>query len=1024
MRFISSLRSCVSLPIFIACLTAWVLPAAHGEDLIDACGTAEHFFLLPGEKNVAAIKATDGRVELRKSGAGDAFIRWSSAEPQMTPLDDTHRWLSIRFDKFTAAGTKAAVNVQFYQNKKRLELAELWTVSGPAMISTDLRKLNAEATHFSLFIRHGGDAKGAVRIDEIRLGSLEYVVPAAIQAAVESKEELPPVPVKKIEVAVETGDIIPVVTPENGSKVALVVSNPGKERIDLTVHLDIEDYDHRRSILESNLTLEAGASSRMAPLFDGKTRGVYVIHYTLTDRASGEKAEGLTSFCCMTPAGPGPFRREGFLFSANGGPKGKGDEEDLRRVTRAISLAGIKVIRDSLPWEGVQYAGPDKWDKRSLTRHGHMLDVLKESGLEMQMLLGYNTPWNMPPGTGKRPDRSEWQFNPPQKGDIKNWLGYVDKVVGTFGDRVRYWEVWNESDLWDFWQGSSAEYLTLLEATYKAVKAHDAQHQVMTSGFALIGGHGGHREEDFQKKVCIQGRPFYDILAHHQHGRTEEFYKAVDGGLAEIRREVEPPAPLWFNETASNTPIDGYRLQAAALVRKLLFAWSRGAIGYTWYQTRTGTLDVDSKRRWGLMSEKLEPKFAYAAYNTLIGLLDDKDFDAELKRGPERYGFLFKQRSGGGEYVVGLWDEQEKRNEEPVTFSIGEVAGAFAVDLMGNRTPLAVRDGVTVIPSGPYPRFLLVQGAAQPPQLLKPLVFVGHPLPLAVPGRPCAIATKLSNPLDHELDLELIWSGLPGAAPEQKTTIRLPAKASTDRVFDIPFPVGFQIPSGDLHKLRLSFSAPDAGWSGHLQVPVEPALLIPSGSMEDRTADLQLDEDRYVTNLHENVPQREHLTWQGPADLGAKIWLQRDRDFLRVRVDVRDDHHHATPDNPGDADSVGLVLANPNSKGQWVIYGVRSDAGLDSVKILKSPGATKPGGIALKTTPIADGLRYDFALPLAALGLDDTALAAGRPFNVIVVDRDQGDREGWIQIAPAKVHWAPNWDASTFSKAIFETGAP
>ncbi len=1008
------------LLLFLAILSGSAGLVRAAEDRVDGCDTADNFFLFPGEKSVSAPTSMDGMVELRKSKPGDGFSRWSMEPSKPMPLTDANRWLSIRFGKFSAPGTAVVVYAVFYRENKRLAQSAVGTIQGgPGALVADLKHLNAQATHFSLLFRHAKNPRGVAKIDEIRLGAGKPKTPASTQNAVVKNEPLPPLTVQQVKVELATGNSIPVVAPGNEGAVALVLTNPGGQRMDLAIRLVIDDYHHNERTLAREISLGAGSTASVAPLFDGKTYGVYTIDYTLTDRATGDTARGFKSFCYMQPAGPTPYRREGFLFGVNGGAEIGSEEEDLRNAARAMALAGIKVMRGALYWEALQYRGPNRWVQKRIDDFSRILDILKENGIEVQMLLGYNTPWNMPPGIGKHPEQSQWQFNPPQKGDMQRWLGYVNKMVQTFGDRVRYWEVWNEADLWGFWHGSSGDYLTLLEATSKTIKSHSPDHRVMTSGFALIGGHGGHHEEDFQKKVCIQGRPFYDILAHHQHGRTDEFYRAVDGGLAEIRKRLDPPAPLWFNETADSNPKDGYRYQAAALARKLLFAWSRGAMGYTWYEMRAGTLEIDSKERWGLMSQGLEPKYAYGAYNTLVLLLDDKDFAAELNRGADRYGFVFRQRDGGGQYVVGLWDESEKLNEEPVAFAVGSGTKAFAVDLMGNRRPLAVTDGVAVIHSGLYPRFLLVEGAAKAPTLLKPLVAMDSPLPIAVPGRPFELPVQLHNPLRADAKINVSLSNLPGKASGPPATPTRAGRRSNEQIFAIAVPADFRLPYGDLHPMTLSYTVPGANWSGAIRVPIEPAVLVPERGMDERPPDVVLEDDRYVTNLHENAPERMHLTWQGTDDLSARIWLGRDATNLRVRVDVRDDRHNANLDNLGDADSVGLVLYLPQTKTNWVIYCARSNQGRSMGKVLGSTRSRESPQIDVITTPRDGALRYDIKLPFSRLGITDAILVEGIRLNVIVVDRDQKEREGWIQIAPPKVPWWPNRDASTFRTFMF-----
>lgn len=992
----------------------------------DNCDDKKNFFIFPGEKSDAAIISKNGKIEISKAKGGDAFTRWSNPARAKMPLNDNNRWLAISFDKFTKPGTAAVVYAVFFKGKKRLKHVEIGKIQGgDELLVADLKETAAqaapEADGFWLFFRHGNDPNGSIKIDKIKLDSKKPNIPKT--KARKKKVKLPLKPIEKLKVSVQTGDIIPVVTPGNENKVAFVLENPNETPIELEVKLDIEDYYRNQRSITKKINLEPNEKTEIKPLYDGKTFGVYVINYQLKDLKTQDIRKDITSFCYMKPSGPGTFQRPGFMFSVNGGADDSKNIEDLKRVSRAISVAGIKVMRSSLVWEALQYKGPNTWREKKIEEYVNMLEILKKHGIEVQQLLAYNTQWNVPENILSTKNRHAWQFCPPNKKSMPDWLAFVEKELAAFSGYVRYWEVWNEADLYDFWRGSSAEYLELLEATYKTIKKHNPELQVMTSGFALVGEHGGHREENFERKVAVKGRPFYDILAHHQHGRTDMFYKGVDGELASIRKQINPPAPLWFNETATNTKKDNYRLQAASLTRKLLFGWSRGAMGYTWYQMRTGDLSLKSRRRWGLMSQKLEPKYVYAAYNTLIGLLDDKDFASQLKRGQDRYGFLFKPKQNTGEYVVGLWDEKEKLNDEPMAFAVGKEAKVFQVDLMGNQIPIPVWEGTALIKTELYTRFLLVKNAKQAPKALKPLIEIASPLPTAQPGKPYELPVKLNNPGNADLVLELNWQNLPGQQQIAPMNITIPANGTVEKTFTLNIPQDFKLPYGDLQIMKLNYKTPTASWQGTMKVPLEPTLLIPQTAMDSRQPDVVLEKYRYVTNRHENAPQRNHLTWQGIDDLSARIWLQADGKNLNIRADVKDNYNNANIDNLGDGDSLGLVLSVPGQEKPFAHLFANSN-GKNIVQAVRCPKNKKPENIQLNTEPITGGLRYKVSIPYADLGLTQEILAKGIRMNIYAVDRDEEALEGWIQVAPVKHHWAPNWDPEMFSTFIFEGNQP
>ena len=70
------------------------------------------------------------------------------------------------------------------------------------------------------------------------------------------------------------------------------------------------------------------------------------------------------------------------------------------------------------------------------------------------------------------------------------WARFVDQAVqryrpgGTRGLHVRYWEIWNEPDLCQFWSGTAAQYAQLLKVAYLAIKNRDPLATVVWGGIA------------------------------------------------------------------------------------------------------------------------------------------------------------------------------------------------------------------------------------------------------------------------------------------------------------------------------------------------------------------------------------------------------------------------------------------------------------------------------------------------------------------------------------------------------------
>jgi len=61
----------------------------------------------------------------------------------------------------------------------------------------------------------------------------------------------------------------------------------------------------------------------------------------------------------------------------------------------------------------------------------------------------------------------------------------VAAIVTRYKSDVHYWEVWNEPDLAEFWNGTPAQYAALLDVTSSTIKQIDPTATVVLGGQAF-----------------------------------------------------------------------------------------------------------------------------------------------------------------------------------------------------------------------------------------------------------------------------------------------------------------------------------------------------------------------------------------------------------------------------------------------------------------------------------------------------------------------------------------------------------
>jgi hypothetical protein len=793
-------------------------------------------------------------------------------------------------------------------------------------------------------------------------------------------------------VDVETGSPIHVLAVGHERELALSIANGGDATAEAELEARFTHADGESVVFSTPVRVAPRTSERWTPPAVLEKRGGWTIDWTLTTPDGGRRSDRLL-VALLEPTGP-QSKPPKFLFSVCGGSGHPGWDRDLDKAIVAVGSAGIRVVRGGVGWEHVQQE-PGQWQQAWIDWYRQAARRYREVGAQQQFLLCYTARWAAPKELQGSQEMGDWLFAPP---DLNGWRAYVRKMATEFKDDVGWWEVWNEADLAGFWPGTCEQYLELLRVASEELRTVAPHGKIMHAGFALLGGHGGRKDPDFARKVTVQGRTWFDIMAWHMHGEFEHGFRwQVDGPLAELRQLCNPPAPLYFNETAVNLDDVGERGQASQLAQKLLYAWGKGAIGYTWFKLQSGKRipvpggDVN----WGLLTEDWYPHAAYAAYNTITGLLSQADCTGMIATRPGRHLIGF---ANAGDRVLAAWDESAFAKGDPLVIDCGR-GSATAVDLWGNRRPLAQVNGQVVWDVGTTPSYLLVVGGE--PKLAQALVY-STGSETAWPGDSLGLAAGLRNPDATARTMELQWR-LPAALQAEDPplqTVPLAAGAAGTARATVQVPRDSGLPPGARVPVVLAWRLPGTPWSGEVPLALRLGLV---GSRPESAPTFTLASRANLVNLNENVPQRGHLMWKGADDLAAKTWLWSEGAKLRLRVEVSDDIHvgGTDPTNAWAHDSIQFACAIPGQTGWWEL-----DMALGSDGKIQRHVRTTPTGFADPTAKLETAVKrrgsmttYDLALPLAAFGIDTGRLKAGIAVNLVVNDDDGEGREGWMQLA-------------------------
>lgn len=206
--------------------------------------------------------------------------------------------------------------------------------------------------------------------------------------------------------------------------------------------------------------------------------------------------------------------RESSPFGVCGHLQSGSEHDQMPENLQMMYGAGIRWARVDFSWSGIE-TSQGNWRFSHIDK---VVDEAEKNGLNISALLLYNVAW----------------ANPAYK-HLDLWLQYVEKTVTRYKDKVRYWEVWNEPNL--FWENpNGTDYTTLLKATYEKIKEIDPGLTV------LYGGTSGIPMKFLEESFQVGAGDFFDIVNIHPYrGRLNSMEKLIQyqEDLENLRKLME-----------------------------------------------------------------------------------------------------------------------------------------------------------------------------------------------------------------------------------------------------------------------------------------------------------------------------------------------------------------------------------------------------------------------------------------------------------------------------------------------------
>jgi polysaccharide biosynthesis protein PslG len=246
----------------------------------------------------------------------------------------------------------------------------------------------------------------------------------------------------------------------------------------------------------------------------------------------------------------------------------KGD--DLADVARDFELfrqLGVTTWRGSFGWDDYE-PSRGTYDFEWLHRFA---DLAASRGIMLRPYIGYTPRWAAAGGD----DRDDWN-DPPR--DLHDWYRFVRELSSAMRRHrnVLSFEIYNEENVKQWWDGSADAYRRTLERGAAAVRAGNPRAAVLLGGMV-------YPDTEWLRAICTvrdnEPAPAFDVIPFHAYPETwtppdvtldKYLGRSFADGFVKSADALCGPKPIWINETGFATvPGRTEREQAAWWIRAI-----------------------------------------------------------------------------------------------------------------------------------------------------------------------------------------------------------------------------------------------------------------------------------------------------------------------------------------------------------------------------------------------------------------------------------------------------------------------
>ena len=215
---------------------------------------------------------------------------------------------------------------------------------------------------------------------------------------------------------------------------------------------------------------------------------------------------------------------------------GTSDGARVRRHMKAAQQAGVRYLRCAFSWNAIEKA-PGRYDWQFWDM---LVDTADQYGIQLMPYVAYTPEWSAA-------KKEEFWKQPP--GQSSDYVRFMGATAARYKGRIRSWEIWNEPDLSEYWQGTVSQFADLVQRTAVSIREADPQAVVILGGVSRA-------HDPFLRELITTYHVdrSVDVVAMHGYPGSwlPETTETVYGDwVHEVRRMLDQSgsgADLWVNE--------------------------------------------------------------------------------------------------------------------------------------------------------------------------------------------------------------------------------------------------------------------------------------------------------------------------------------------------------------------------------------------------------------------------------------------------------------------------------------------